>query len=181
MRIKVENFKGKVPGVQPRLLPPGFAQIATDAVLETGVLSALRAMEAVYTFDEEKAVVIRHNGAWYGWSNPNVSVAPGPVAEDRLYVTGDGIPKLRYLAAEYELALRPPEVKATVAFTNKPADPVLDDPSDAVTLPTAGGTVPATLSIVREPVGGISSSLMLKHNIMYLPMLIERILPVTRI
>lgn len=162
MRIRIDNFKGLAPRVQPRLLPPGFAQLARNAVMETGTLRPLREAETVYTFDEAMASFIRHDGAWYGWTDPDVSAVPGPVAADRLYITGDGAPKMQYQGVRYPLALSPPEDAPIVAFTNAPDAPAPNDPDDEIPgLPASGGTIPAALRIVRQPVGSISGYVML--------------------
>lgn len=156
MRIKLENFKGMIPRVQPRLLPAGYAQTAENVMLDTGLISPLRETETVYTFDAARDVFTRFNDAWYGWQGEGISAVPGPVAQNRLYVTGDGAPKLLYQGDFYPLALEAPASAPTVAFTNKPADPTPDDPDDPVTEPTTGGTTPAALQILRQPVGSIS-------------------------
>lgn len=157
MRIRIDSFKGMAPRVQPRQLPAGFAQAAVNTIMDTGSLRPLRAAETAYTFAADTAVFLRHNNAWYGWADPDVCAVPGPVAQDRLYVTGDGPPKLLYQGDSYPLALPAPPDAPTVQFTNRPADPVPDDPGDAIAdLPAAGGTTPTALRVVRQPAGSLS-------------------------
>lgn len=161
MKIRIDSFKGMAPRVQPRQLPSGFAQAATNAIVETGTLRPLRAPSLSYTFGSNTLSFLRHNSAWYGWAGADVMAAPGPVAQDRVYVFGDGAPKLLYQGDTYALALAAPSAAPTVAFTNKPAAPVPNDPNAALTLPASGGTVPAALRIVRQPRGSISGRTMM--------------------
>lgn len=162
MRIRIDNFKGMAPRVQARQLPAGFAQKATNLVLAEATLRPLRESETVYTFAADTAMFMRHNDAWYGWDNANVCAVPGPVAQDRIYITGDGAPQLRSSGAFYPLALPAPVEAPSVEFTNRPADPEPNDPADAIPdLPATGGVRPAALLIVREPVGSISGEVML--------------------
>ncbi|WP_246670734.1 hypothetical protein [Aminobacter sp. MDW-2] len=59
--------------------------------------------------------IYKHLGAWLKW-NTEVHAAPGPVATDRLYYTGDGKPKMRVGGAVYDLAVPRPAVALTATL-----------------------------------------------------------------
>lgn len=111
--IKLIGFSGEVPRVQPRQLPEAGAQYALDCRLEDGSLVPVNQPRFVYDLGglglPEINTIYRHNGSWLAWQNA-VNVAPGPVATDRLYYTGDGVPKMRVGASIYDLKLTAPTV-----------------------------------------------------------------------
>ena len=93
--INISAFIGERPLIIPRLLPETAAQEAVNARLDDGALTPIRKSLATGEFAAADAVTIyRHNGTWLSWP-VNVDVAPGPVAQERLYYTGDGVPKMR--------------------------------------------------------------------------------------
>lgn len=116
MPIRIDKFSGEVPRIAGRLLPANAAQIAQNTRLEDGTLRPFRCGKLVHTFGSAMQTIYRHNGTWLGWAGV-VKVAPAPIAEDRLYVTGNGAPKLITGGATYPLAVpRPipaPEVAAS--------------------------------------------------------------------
>lgn len=162
MKITVNQFRGEVPRVTPRQLPAGNAQTAQKTLLERGDLTPVRQLTTAYTFQSAQQTFVRHENAWYGWDDADVQFAPGPVDEDRLYFTGDGAPKLRYIGENYALALAAPPVAPQLTITNAPADPVPNDPQDPfASVPTAGGLVATKLKILRQPEGSRSRYQML--------------------
>ena len=64
-----------------------------------------------------------YNGKWLGWEN-FVNVEPAPVADNRLYVTGDGKPKIIVNGETYDLAVARPTSKVTATVSGTP-DPAL--------------------------------------------------------
>ena len=114
MPIRMDKFSGEVPKIIARLLPNSSAQIAQNTRLEDGSLLPFRCGKLVHTFDGAMATIYRHNGTWLGWAEA-VKVAPAPIAADRLYVTGDGAPKIITGGATYPLALPPPSAALTAA------------------------------------------------------------------
>lgn len=126
--IKLAGFTGEMPRVTPRLLPSTGAQAAQDVRLEDGELAPFRRPYEVATLAGAVAGAVktlyRHLGAWLHW-NTVVHAVPGPVANDRLYFTGDGVPKMLVAGTTYGLAL----VRPVTALT-----------------PTLGGTLTATVS-----------------------------------
>lgn len=109
--IKLTGFTGEAPRVTPRLLPSTGAQIARSVRLEDGELSPFRKPYAVEELVGAVAgsvkTIYNHLGDWLFWNTP-VNAVPGPVAQDRLYYTGDGVPKMRVGSTIYPLALGAP-------------------------------------------------------------------------
>ena len=111
----IRNFKGVAPRVAPRILADNQSQNATDVVLTSGALVALKQNVAVlqddgvtpYSFDTagEIQTIYRfgqdvpsavQNAYWFNWDKP-VNVVKGPVFDDfkeRTYYSGDGYPKV---------------------------------------------------------------------------------------
>lgn len=118
----VKGFSGELPRISPNLLPSGAAQSARNVRLDDGALSPLRAPSQDFVFPGYSAIVggyqtIYKNGSdWLGWPG-NVYAAPGPVATDRLYVMGDGVPKMIVGPTTYDLAVPFPADALTAAVT----------------------------------------------------------------
>lgn len=109
--IKLIGFSGEVPRTQARQLPAVGAQYASNVRLENGALVPVRQSRLVRRFSDAPSGTVKsiylHQGEWLRWSSV-VSAAPGPVAQDRLYYTGDGKPKMRVAGAVYDLAMPMP-------------------------------------------------------------------------
>jgi hypothetical protein len=116
-RIILEGFSGEAPRLIPRLMPANAAQRAVNVKLDDGALTPMRhsalafegadpAWRSIYLFDNQ----------WLGWPG-DVNAAPGPVAADRLYYTGDGVPKVRRGASIYPLAVPAPALALAAAVT----------------------------------------------------------------
>lgn len=118
--IKLAAFTGESPRTTPRLLPDTGAQIAQSTRLEDGELSPFRKPyaleELVGAVSGQVKTIYRHLGNWLHWSTV-VHAVPGPVAQDRLYYTGDGVPKMRVAGVIYPLKLTAPSVKLTATPT----------------------------------------------------------------
>jgi len=118
MLIRINDFKGEIPRRLARLLPDNYAQSAVNSRLEDGAIGPMRSNQLVNTFLLSAKSIYLHNGTWMGW-NGYVRAAPGPVATDRLYVAGDGVPKMYADAVWYNLALpapiNPPTLQALTA------------------------------------------------------------------
>ena len=112
MSFRIAPFLGEVPRAEPRDLPAGFATVAQDCRLDRGSLEPLFNPTEVHTFGFDVQTIYRAaDGTWLGW-NEDVDVAPGPVATDRLYITGDGTPKIRLVdGGTREMALGAPNTK----------------------------------------------------------------------
>lgn len=109
--VRFAGFSGEIPKLIPRLLPDAAAQKAVNLRLDDGGLTPTRRAREVHGFPAGSAVsyqtIYHHAGSWLGWDGV-VHAAPGPVATDRLYYTGDGAPKMRVAGTVYPLALNRP-------------------------------------------------------------------------
>lgn len=114
--LKLSAFTGESPRTTPRLLPSTGAQVAQSVRLEDGELAPFRKPFAIFEVNGavpgQIKTIYRHLGEWLTW-NVVVNAVPGPVAQDRLYYTGDGVPKMRVGTTVYPLALTAPDVKLT--------------------------------------------------------------------
>jgi hypothetical protein len=111
--INISAFIGERPLILPRLLPETAAQEAVNARLDDGGLTPIR--KSLKTGDMAAAgaiTVYRHNGKWLSWPVV-VDAAPGPVAQERLYYTGDDTPKMRINDDIFDLAVPRPTLKLT--------------------------------------------------------------------
>lgn len=118
--LKLTAFAGETPKITPRLLGDGSAQIALNTRLDDGGLSPIRKKKFVYQFPgmpaEGYKTITRHAGEWLGWTG-DVYAVPGPVAADRLYIMGDGAPKMKVGATYYPLAVPLPTGTLTAAVS----------------------------------------------------------------
>jgi len=118
--IKLIGFAGENPKIVPRALGDTLAQIAFNTRLDDGALTPIRKKRFSYQFagvpPEGYDTIYRHQGAWYGWPG-SVFAAPGPVAADRLYVMGDGAPKMIAGGVIYPLALSGPTGALTATLS----------------------------------------------------------------
>lgn len=107
--IKLTGFSGEQPRLLPRLMPDQAAQAALNTRLDDGGLTPIRRSAQIATVESDATrTIYLHQGVWLAWDS-DVNAAPGPVAQDRLYFTGDGVPKMRVGGIEYNLAVpRPP-------------------------------------------------------------------------
>lgn len=115
--IQIGPFHGEVPRLEARDLPGGYAVAARDCRLDRGVLEPLFQPAVAHTFPGPvQTCYLTDDHTWLGW-NADVDVAPGPIAADRLYVAGDGVPKLRLVGgATRDLSLPFPEARAAAAI-----------------------------------------------------------------
>lgn len=120
--IRLIGFSGEIPRLMPRLLPESAAQAAFNTRLESGDLRPIRKSKSTLSSASLPSVtpasIYRFDGEWLSWAS-NVNAAPGPVASDRLYYTGDGVPKMYTASTEYNMKIVPPSaaLSATVSGT----------------------------------------------------------------
>lgn len=121
MIIKLSAFQGEMPRMIPRLLPEYMAQQAYNTKLDNGALKPIHLARHAKTLDAAAQTIYLHKGEWLSWAAV-VDVVPGPVADDRIYYTGDGAPKMLYDGQTYNLALPMPDgvPVASVAGTPDP-------------------------------------------------------------
>lgn len=103
----LKAFSGEQPRISANLLPPNAAQQAVNVRLDDGALDPLRKSEHVGQFagyPGNYQSIYRDGATWLGWPGA-VYAVPGPVATDRLYIMGDGAPKMRVGNTVYPLAV----------------------------------------------------------------------------
>ncbi|KQV27844.1 hypothetical protein ASC97_05615 [Rhizobium sp. Root1203] len=107
--VKLSAFAGEKPLITPRLLPETAATAAFNTRLNDGALTPTNKSTTTGASSTGPAdkTIYRHGDDWLSWSGL-VSAAPGPVAADRLYYTGDGAPKMRVGGTVYPLAVQHP-------------------------------------------------------------------------
>lgn len=113
--LRFIGFTGEFPRLIPRLLPDMAAQQARDTRMIDGGLTPIRKSKVVNTFDpvpQAVSTIYYHNGSWLVWDG-TVYAVEGPVADDRLYIMGDGAPKQLVSGTEYPLALPGPTTALT--------------------------------------------------------------------
>lgn len=106
--IKIAAFAGEIPRLIPRLLQENYAQFAQNTKLEDGALTPIRKGKFTHTMLFDCKTIYHQKEEWLGWEG-YVNVKPGPVATDRLYITGDGKPKVRIEGTTYDLAVPYPQ------------------------------------------------------------------------
>lgn len=117
--ILLKAFSGELPRISPNLLPNAAAQSARNVRLDDGALTPLGMPAQDFVFPSYSSAgpyntIYKNNGSWLGWAG-TVYAAPGPVATDRLYVMGDGAPKMVVGATTYDLAVPFPADALTAA------------------------------------------------------------------
>jgi len=117
--LKLVQFSGEIPRLIPRLLPDTAAQRAENVRLDDGGLTPIREYRLEHTVTGHTLgnvkTIYKHGTDWLAWDTV-VNAAPGPVATDRLYYTGDGVPKMLVSGTVYNLAVPAP----TAALTGTP-------------------------------------------------------------
>ncbi len=102
--IRLTGFSGEQPRIIPRLMPETAAQAAINTRLDDGALTPIRRSAQVAEGEASWQTIFHHHDEWLGW-DAVVDVVQGPVAQDRLYYTGDGMPKMRIGEDIYPLAV----------------------------------------------------------------------------
>ena len=112
MKIAISGFKGMIPGIHARALPEDHGVIAESVRLDDGTLTPIRGERRVFTFDSDVRSFIRHpSGDWMGFTTV-VKAANGAVDATRVYVTGNGEPKVFTSSTEsMNLRLDPPTTR----------------------------------------------------------------------
>lgn len=101
MLIKLDQFRGLLPRIAPVALPIEGAQTATNCLMGAGSLRPLIGEGSVTVTDSlvsgTKKKIFKYTGnRWLAWTG-DVDACRGSVAMDaydRLYWTGDGVPKM---------------------------------------------------------------------------------------
>ena len=118
--LKLTGFAGENPKVIPRLLPDNAAQVAINSRLDDGGLTPVRKRRFEHQFTgtgpSGYRSFVKHGDEWLGWPG-TVYAVPGPVAADRLYIMGDGAPKMRVGGTVYPLAVPFPSGALTASVS----------------------------------------------------------------
>lgn len=118
--ITMSGFTGEIPRVIPRLLPDGAAQIAVNCKLIDGAIVPLRYPADSRSMASGNVYFYKRGDVWFEY-NKIVDVANAPIAQNRLYMTGDGAPKIITDASViYPLAVKKPAAPLTAAVTGTP-------------------------------------------------------------
>ncbi|MDA4845955.1 hypothetical protein [Hoeflea poritis] len=114
--ITINSFVGEQPRIVPRNIPNNASQNAQNTRLDDGALTPIRTPQEEHdpspTDWSSNQTIFKHGSTWYSWAGV-VNAAPGPVATDRLYFTGDGVPKMKVSGTDYNLAVS----RSAVALT----------------------------------------------------------------
>lgn len=110
--IRFAQFSGEIPRLIARLLPDTGSQFAESVRLDDGGLTPIRKPRVEHQFEgiDNIQTVYKFGSEWLAW-DAVVNAVPGPVATDRLYYTGDGVPKMRVGSEVYDLAVPAPTVQ----------------------------------------------------------------------
>lgn len=124
MKLRIAGFAGEIPRTTPRLLQDNYAQFAANTKLDNGAITPIRRARFVRALSGSGLKTIYlFNGTWLSW-NKVVNVAEGPVADNRLYITGDGVPKLRVGGSTFQLKVPRPSKQVTISWEGE-VDPEL--------------------------------------------------------
>lgn len=116
--LRLAQFSGEVPKLIPRLLPDSGSQYAENVRLDDGGLTPIRKAAQTHNFVSVNPLktAYKFGDDWLSWETV-VNAVPGPVATDRLYYTGDGVPKMRVGTDVYPLAVPYPTGALTASMT----------------------------------------------------------------
>lgn len=123
--IRLRGFKGALPKLHPASIPDGYAQSCRNAKLRSGSLRPYRQPLQVATLGGASTTLRRLGDTWKGYASDAFAV-PGPVASDRIYVSGDGPPRVEKYGAgafSYPLALPAPASNPSVSLVSGASDP----------------------------------------------------------
>jgi hypothetical protein len=141
--IKLDTFSGLAPRIAPVDLPQQAAQIASNCLFGSGSLRPLSGVGPVAVSEPlvpgNKKTIFRYGDKWLAWLN-DISVCRSAVAMDvydRLYWTGDGVPKMG-------------DRNIILSGSSKPGSSYdLGIPKPAA-IPTASGTIAVSTSVTAE-------------------------------
>lgn len=125
--IKNSVFKGILPIFDTTLLKSEYAQKAENLVIESGKITAFKAPLYVQDVPAGTKSIFKYNGSWLSWTT-DVNVCNGPIVDDsykRIYLTGDGVPKVRGISSgseiTYPLGIPAPTTAPTIAISQAAA------------------------------------------------------------
>lgn len=119
MIIRLAGFMGESPRTIPRLLPDSMAQQAYNTKLDNGALKPIHQARLDKRLSNPAQTIYLHRGEWISWDKV-VDVVRGQVAEERLYFTGDGAPKIMVDGDVMNLAIPAPTGKPVAIVNGEP-------------------------------------------------------------
>lgn len=132
MRLRLNNFNGEIPKLHRTLLPEGFAQTSHNVDYGNMTLQPMRKNSTAHDASPAKPKdFYLHKGTKWLTFDSHVDVVPGPVAQDRLYISREGkdpILKVMPAGTEYPLALPTPAAPLTVSIEVDAPEPDVGDP-----------------------------------------------------
>jgi len=158
--LKIQRFFGEAPKISPELLPDTVAQFAYNLDLSSGDLLPYRRSEQITTLDKVGTVntifpmvdPVSGDNKWLHWIT-DVDVASAQLEGDtsqRIYYTGDGVPKAtnyamatsgtQFPSTSYILGLPLPTavpVATATAFTQKSSSTRSRDAGNTATIVTS--------------------------------------------
>lgn len=144
--LKLMQFSGEIPRLLPRLLPDSGSQFAENVRLDDGGLTPVRSLRFEHALDptDDNTTIYKFGSTWLSWDTV-VNAAPGPVATDRLYYTGDGVPKMRVGTDIYSLKVQYPTaaLAATIGGANEVQQIVVSATGGTFTVTFDGSTTTA--------------------------------------
>lgn len=121
--LKLIGFIGETPKIAPRMLGDMSAQLAYNVRLDDGALTPVRKKRFDYQLPAPPPggyqTIYKDDSGWMAWAD-DVYAVPGPVATDRLYIMGDGAPKMLVAGVTYPLALPFPAGALTATLGGTP-------------------------------------------------------------
>lgn len=140
--LSLTNFSGEIPKLLPRLLPDNAAQISFNSRLQGGDLTPTRKSRFTYSFSQLPAngfgTLFKYNNKWLAWQGV-VNAVRGPVAQERLYITGNGKPQMVIGPLTYDLAVIGPVQACTAALSGGATDTTITTRAYVYTNVTAYG------------------------------------------
>ncbi|WP_299671664.1 hypothetical protein [uncultured Roseobacter sp.] len=115
--LELTSFIGQIPRIEDRNLPDMAATVASNARMNSGGLKAFRGLTTRHAFSENVQSFTIWNDTPFGFPEPNVSAVPGPIAEDRLYLTGQAAgPQMFYQGTYYSMGVPKPGTAPTLTL-----------------------------------------------------------------
>lgn len=170
MKIELGPFYGEMPKITPRLLPNNVAQRAQNALIDRATLRPQRGNTSVETLTKPGVIQSLYRWAdqyWFHWT-ADVDVVEGAIendASERVYFTGDGVPKMTYspIAVQggtayptnsYDLGVPAPDAAPTAAIS-APTGAITDvSQGNPVNIESAGhGLLSGTEVTISDVVG----------------------------
>lgn len=124
MMIRQNIFRGIIPKLDARMLPDGNLVTARNCFMDTGKAVPIKEPLLADSVTAGHTTIFRYNDGWLSWAG-DVDVVRSHIEADqynRIYYTGDGVPKVRGIDGseeEWNLGIPKPSAAPTVAAAAK--------------------------------------------------------------